>query len=165
MRGKYHYSHFEVETNSSSRQLIHPRRQRKSLWKLKKDNTDGLVSFPRAMSNGLLASGSGNYCKKPFRRQEDLNMLQLLKNNFIHAATSFTIKYKWLFRLQMCLRMCLWTEVFFCTYGHLCIRIVHLRARAYLHARLGWIRGAQIQLSLWCGRVSIVILTQKSSAC
>lgn len=107
MRGKYHCPHFEVETNSSSQQLIHPRRQRKSLGKLEKDNTDGLVSFPRAMSHGLLASGSGNYCKKPFRRQKDLNMLQLLKNNFIHAATSFTIKYKWLFRLQMCLRMCL----------------------------------------------------------
>lgn len=77
------------------------------------------------MSNGLLTSG--NYCKTPFRRQEYLNMLQLLKNNFIHTTPSFTIKYQWLFRLQMCLRVCLQTEVLFYTYGHsfhgLCTRM------------------------------------------
>lgn len=62
------------------------------------------------MSNGLLASGNGNYCIKPFRRQRDLNMLQLLRNNFIHTLSSFTIKYKWLFRLPVCLGMCVRTK-------------------------------------------------------
>lgn len=69
----------------------------------------GWSASPKTMSNGLLTSG--NYCKTLFRRQKYLNLLQLLKNNFIHTTSSFTIKYKWLFRLQMCLRVCLQTSV------------------------------------------------------
>lgn len=91
-----------------------------------------MVSFPKAVSNGVLASG--NHYKNPFRRQEDLHMPHLLKNNFIQTTSSITIKYKWLFRLQMCLRVCLWTKVLFYTYAHSFHRIlISARTRVSVH--------------------------------